>query len=50
MTNATLPTAEDIQVEDLFDLDVRIELDDADAAEARFTSITCSSCYPTWCC
>ncbi|MFE9422697.1 FDLD family class I lanthipeptide [Kitasatospora sp. NPDC006697] len=51
MSTATLPVTEDVlEVEDLFDLDVRIELDDTNAAESRFTSITCASCYPTWCC
>ncbi|MFC9931586.1 FDLD family class I lanthipeptide [Streptomyces sp. NPDC127190] len=50
MSAATLPVLADTEVDDLFDLDVRIELDDTHAAEAAFTSITCASCYPTWCC
>ncbi|MEV6949271.1 FDLD family class I lanthipeptide [Streptomyces sp. NPDC051172] len=50
MSATTLPVLDDTQIDDLFDLDVRIELDDTHSAEAAFTSITCSSCYPTWCC
>ncbi|MGW1055575.1 FDLD family class I lanthipeptide [Streptomyces sp. NPDC001118] len=49
MSTATLPVLADTQLDDLFDLDVRIELDDTHSAEAAFTSITCSSCWPTAC-
>ncbi|MEV5880227.1 FDLD family class I lanthipeptide [Streptomyces sp. NPDC052101] len=53
MSTATLPVLADTQLDDLFDLDVRIELDDAHSAEAAFTSVTCSftcwSTFPTQC-
>ncbi|MFE9451854.1 FDLD family class I lanthipeptide [Streptomyces sp. NPDC006739] len=53
MSTATLPAPADMQLEDLFDLDVRIELDEADSVEAAFTSVTCSftcwSTFPTQC-
>ncbi|MFD5148122.1 FDLD family class I lanthipeptide [Streptomyces sp. NPDC058401] len=38
----------DPQTEDLFDLDVRIEVDTT-RPEAGFTSISCSSCFQSMC-
>ncbi|MDH6121334.1 FDLD family class I lanthipeptide [Kitasatospora sp. GAS204B] len=54
MSTATLPVAVDVtELEDLFDLDVRIEVSET-AAEAAFTSVvcsvTCASCIMTACC
>ncbi|WP_177240213.1 FDLD family class I lanthipeptide [Streptomyces monashensis] len=53
MSTATLPVLDDTQLDDLFDLDVRIKLDEANSVEAGFTSIGCSftcwSTFPTQC-
>ena len=54
MSTAILPVLADTQPDDgVFDLDVRIELDDTHSAEAAFTSIACSftcwSTFPTQC-
>ncbi|MFF7638457.1 FDLD family class I lanthipeptide [Kitasatospora sp. NPDC008050] len=48
MSTATLPAAIDtIELEDLFDLDIRIERTE-NTAEDSWTSIGCSITCPSW--